>query len=130
MSKSEQTEFVIYRSEVIHPQDHLSNLDILRAAEARNGMLELTGFLSRDHRHFVQFLEGQTEDLTKVMSMTERDPRHHSMKILASGRQDARQFADWDMGFAPVTGDKQQALGCRNATEIRTQLQNAARGGG
>ena len=128
MGESQEIEFLIYRSEAIHPQDHLSNLDILRTAEARNRRLGLTGFLSRDYRHFVQYLEGPRDALRDVLAKIERDPRHHSMVMLAQGTRTDRKFPDWDMGFAPVLGESEAPLGGRSVEDIQTRLAAVACG--
>ena len=61
---------VVYRSEAVFPEGHLSNLDILREALARNSGQGLTGFLMRDRTHFLQVIEGP-------MGPPQRPPERH-----------------------------------------------------
>jgi hypothetical protein len=77
---------------------------LLRQARAYNQAHRLTGLLlyATDTHEFVQVLEGPQDEVQKVYAHIARDARHKHAFVLHEGRQDARMFPDWRMGFAPA----------------------------
>jgi hypothetical protein len=82
------------------PDDEAIVAEILAAARERNRHLGLTGGLIFTQRHFVQYLEGEETSIAEVMASIRRDPRHRDIKLVHSGRCDARRFADWGMAYS------------------------------
>ena len=53
---------------------------------------------------FLQVLEGEADVIHNLyFEHIARDPRHHSLMLLADGPLRRRRFTDWRMGFRPAT---------------------------
>ena len=53
---------------------------------------------------FFQVLEGEEDVVRQVFDKIQRDPRHERIKVLFEGPIEAREFADWRMGFVDLNG--------------------------
>jgi len=60
--------------------------DICAGAHVRNGELDMTGILTVKDGRFAQVIELQERALRRLMASIERDPRHHSVTVIADGR--------------------------------------------
>lgn len=74
------------------------------AANTRNSQLDITGYLFHKGEYFFQYLEGEQETLSKLMSSIKRDPRHCISRIVEIGEIEERSFAAWNMRY--VTPDE------------------------
>jgi hypothetical protein len=101
---------LIYASEASEPLQASGIEDMLRTARAKNRLRDITGLLMFDHRHFLQVLEGDRQQLSDLYTSLVRDPRHRHLLILQCVPIDERQFADWSMGFAPSDSARQRLL--------------------
>jgi hypothetical protein len=77
---------------------------LLRVAAARNQASNITGLLLHREDSFFQVLEGEQESVQQVFLSIQRDPRHHRVQVLFEGPIEAREFADWRMGFVELDG--------------------------
>ncbi|MGI4759338.1 MAG: BLUF domain-containing protein [Janthinobacterium lividum] len=77
---------------------------LLRQARAYNHAHRITGLLlyAADTQEFVQVLEGPQAEVQHLYATIARDPRHKHAFVLHEGREEARMFPDWRMGFAPA----------------------------
>jgi hypothetical protein len=80
--------------------DALANL--LRQARTYNHAHRITGLLlyAADTQEFVQVLEGLQDEVQELYAHIARDARHKHAFVLHEGREEARMFPDWRMGFA------------------------------
>ena len=117
---------VVYRSEAVFPEGHLSNLDILREALARNSGQGLTGFLMRDRTHFLQVIEGPMDRLNALLNDIARDSRHSTMVVLGREVRCTRLFGEWSMGYAEARPDAEPAIAALRAPEAIVLLRRAA----
>jgi len=101
---------LIYLSQPINPFGHISDIDILRAAEARNAALDVTGILLRGPRFFCQALEGTAEQVHHLMDMIRKDPRHSDIREFGAVDVPERRFSGWSMAYAEVGADVHQEL--------------------
>ncbi|SIO27578.1 Sensors of blue-light using FAD [Rhodovulum sp. ES.010] len=90
--------FVLYRSAARKPLDEKTVVDILAQSVRNNPKEGLTGFLHVDRGCFLQYLEGPSGPLTRMVARIQRDRRHKGFMILARGTIDERFFPDWEMG--------------------------------
>ena len=74
------------------------------AALGRNQELDITGLLLHREGSFFQVLEGEEDAVRQVFDKIQRDPRHERIKVLFEGPIEAREFADWRMGFVDLNG--------------------------
>ena len=75
-------------------------------SEARNANTDrdVTGLLLYREGSFYQVLEGSESDVMATFRDIEGDARHKEVRILFNGETDAREFADWKMGFLNLDG--------------------------
>jgi hypothetical protein len=52
---------------------------------------------------FVQILEGDAEHVGALMARITADPRHHDVRVLLEEPLHARRFAEWTMGYEPMS---------------------------
>ena len=74
--------------------------------EVRNANVDrdVTGLLLYREGSFFQVLEGRESAVMATFHDIEGDPRHKEIRILFNGETDAREFADWQMGFLNLDG--------------------------
>ncbi len=65
----------------------------------RNVELDMTGILTVKDGRFAQVIEGQERALRRRMASIERDPRHHSVTVIADGPIEMRRSRDWRMVY-------------------------------
>jgi hypothetical protein len=93
-----------YVSTQTRPMDGKGLLEILKAARRSNEDVEITGLLLHREDSFFQVLEGEEDAVRQVFEKIQRDPRHERVKVLFEGPIEAREFADWRMGFLDLNG--------------------------
>lgn len=71
---------------------------IVATAQAGNRARGITGLLVFGGGIFFQWLEGPRHSVLELMTVIERDPRHHGVVVLDTAEEvRERLFADWDM---------------------------------
>jgi hypothetical protein len=79
-------------------------LQLLSSARAANEARDVTGVLLHREGSFFQVLEGAEEDVRAIFSRVEGDGRHARLEVLFEEPIEAREFADWRMGFVELDG--------------------------
>ena len=77
---------------------------LLSEARNANADRDVTGLLLYREGSFYQVLEGSESAVMATFQEIEGDPRHTEVRILFNGETDAREFADWKMGFLNLDG--------------------------
>lgn len=70
---------------------------ILEAARRNNAARGVTGLLCHHDGSFLQFLEGEEEDVEAVYARIAEDPRHHTLLRVHKETISERLFGDWSM---------------------------------
>ena len=83
---------------------------LLSEARSANADRDITGLLLYREGSFYQVLEGSESAVMATFQEIEGDPRHKEVRILFHGETDAREFADWKMGFLNLDGVDVEAL--------------------
>lgn len=78
--------------------DSLLN-QILSAAQKRNPMDGVTGFLTARDGFFMQLIEGPEEKVRNLFRLIHKDPRHSQVRILGETFSRERIFPNWSMGY-------------------------------
>ena len=91
--------FIVYQSQALIPDDPHEHNRILESCNAKNKMRGVTGFLHREDKWFLQYLEGSKDALETTMAAIRKDPRHKDVRQILAGEVPARRFPDWQMGF-------------------------------
>ena len=77
---------------------------LLSEARKANTDRNVTGLLLYREGSFYQVLEGSEAAVMATFQDIEGDPRHKEVRVLFDGETDAREFADWQMGFLNLDG--------------------------
>lgn len=83
---------------------------ILEVSDRNNADAGLTGVLLYTGSMFVQVLEGESEEIDKVMARVEGDRRHDAVTILSREPITRRAFGDWTMAFREIPKDSAEKL--------------------
>lgn len=83
--------------------------EIQAASIVWNRAHDLTGGLVCVEGIYLQYLEGQEEEIDRVFAMISRDRRHGGLKILERRVVQRRMFADWSMAVLDWN-DKTKAI--------------------
>jgi len=100
---------LIYCSQIVPPLDRAGLDAILVSARRHNDRNGLTGCLYFDGYHFVQALEGGSQDVNETYQRISRDGRHHTITLLSFGAVNTR-IALHAMALAERTGAVELAL--------------------
>jgi hypothetical protein len=90
---------LIYVSSAPHQMSSEELVEILRVSHKNNAPRAITGMLLYKGGNFMQVLEGPEKDVREIFAKIEKDPRHHSIIVLAEEEIEERQFAAWEMAF-------------------------------
>lgn len=73
--------------------------EILEESWRRNSKLGMTGVLVYRDGRYMQYLEGATAELRRLVARIERDTRHRGIQTLSMDQSEERLFLGWQMGF-------------------------------
>lgn len=89
---------VVYCSRASEGVDDIAVSRIVASARRRNAEQDITGLLVFGSDIFFQWLEGPRDNVTRLMTLLEADPRHRDMVTLSQGEEvRERLFPDWGM---------------------------------
>ena len=104
-------ERILYRSEATGSTASLLNVATILAESQRNNDRDgLTGALVAHDNHYVQILEGPSDQLDRLLDRLEGDPRHRRIEVLQRGPVESRSFAAWSMAHARITPELEPML--------------------
>ena len=83
-------------------------------ARIKNQRLDVTGMLLYHQGSFLQVLEGPAAAVDPLLATIGADQRHHKLMLLLRREIEARNFADWKMGFVDVAAQTQALPGFRD----------------
>lgn len=95
---------LIYASQAVHPMSDGELLEILQASRERNSQHNITGKLVYRNGVFLQVIEGEDSDLEPIWTSIKADPRHHNIVEIYYKPILERDFTEWAMGFANISG--------------------------
>jgi len=93
-----------YVSTETSPFSQAQLLALLDDARRVNDERNVTGLLLYREGSFYQVLEGEEAAVRATFKGIEQDPRHTAVRVLFIGQTEAREFADWQMGFLNLDG--------------------------
>jgi hypothetical protein len=86
-----------YYSSATRPPDAASLEAILATARRNNAARGVTGLLCHYDGSFLQFLEGEAQDVEATFAAISRDSRHRGILEVYRGQVAERLFPDWTM---------------------------------
>lgn len=78
---------------------------ILNTAKRCNALHNITGMLMYRKGVFLQFIEGNKEDVITLYNRIKKDPRHKNLSILFTQISQDRIFPYWLMGYREIGAD-------------------------
>jgi hypothetical protein len=75
---------------------------IMRTAEPHNIEAEISGMLCWSGEFFLQCLEGERGEVSRLFSRICGDRRHTSVEIIVAAPTKLRWFSEWGMGFSRI----------------------------
>ncbi len=92
---------VSYCSQALLPIGQAQLDHILSASQRNNQRDDITGLLTFSGEVFVQFLEGPSAAVRRLMDRIQGDPLHRDVIILSEGTGHERVLPEWDMELVP-----------------------------
>lgn len=83
---------------------------ILSQSRRNNMHRNLVGVLYYGNGCFFQCLEGNSDDIDRLLESLRRDPRHRDLEILSREPIDHLSFMDWNMKYVSVDQKVQELL--------------------
>ena len=78
---------------------------ILDSARRNNKGLDITGVLLYTKSRFVQYLEGEYNEIVGLYDKIKEDDRHKNVILVAMSKTEKRLFPSWEMGAKNVGKD-------------------------
>lgn len=88
---------LIYVSKAVDPQTFALTDSILRKAHDWNTQNDITGVLCEGQGVFLQALEGERGDVTRLYARISADPRHKDLELIHCESITKRRYGDWSM---------------------------------
>jgi hypothetical protein len=95
----------LYVSKTSQPMSAEQLLSLLLQCRTNNQACGVTGMLLYSGGTFLQAIEGEEEVIEDLLEKILADPRHDNVQLLSKKTVDARQYADWSMGFEEVSDE-------------------------
>ena len=100
-----------------------STLDEITRISIRNNRKKgITGILLGIESRYLQFLEGDEEEVLQLFERIKQDPRHYELNKWVQGHSDERIFSDWSMASWLLTNEELKSIKALN--EIRQLLKD------
>ena len=84
--------------------------NILSSCEKNNPSLDITGVLVHSNNYFLQFLEGNENEIMGLFNNIKKDSRHSKVLLLNKGKIEKRMFPSWHMGYKDVDNEEMSFL--------------------
>jgi hypothetical protein len=94
---------VLYSSTAAGSFDDDALRTLLEQSRTNNSRAGITGMLLYRGGRFFQVLEGDEADVRALIERIADDPRHTAMRTLFEEPIEHRTFADWTMGYEPIS---------------------------
>jgi Sensors of blue-light using FAD len=88
---------LIYVSKAVDPQTPTLTDSILRKAQAWNTQNDITGVLCEGQGVFLQALEGERGQVTRLYARIAADPRHKNLELIHCESINERRYGEWSM---------------------------------
>ena len=95
---------LLYCSSAVQSMSDGDLTELVAVSRAHNAAVGITGMLLYLDGNFIQVLEGNRAEVTRLYGKIQSDPRHLGIMTLVQGDVTKRAFADWSMGFRCFSG--------------------------
>nr|WP_305888625.1 EAL domain-containing protein [Methylomonas sp. SURF-2] len=94
--------FLIYHSQASSELAGDQVPELLEQTRRSNLRRGITGCLLHQDGYFMQYLEGNRQNVLDLLAHIQKDPRHRNLEIIMQGNEYHRVFPEWSMGFREV----------------------------
>ena len=101
---------LVYRSVASSMFDNSQISGLLERARDFNRSCEISGCLLYYKGEFVQYLEGDRQEVLSLFENIKKDIRHKEVCLLSTGQSFNRQFNSWDMAYEDFLGKNDHLL--------------------
>ncbi|OEY72659.1 BLUF domain-containing protein [Salegentibacter salarius] len=98
--------YIAYVSRQSHVITDKALKELLEKARNNNTAITVTGMLIYFQGTFIQYIEGEEENVDWLYSKIAKDKRHQNITELDSGFSKERAFSDWSMAFKKLQKDE------------------------
>lgn len=77
--------------------------NILESCQRNNPKRAVTGILMHSDSRFIQYIEGEKDDLTELYELIEKDSRHGGVNLRNREPITERVFPSWEMGYKDLS---------------------------
>lgn len=102
--------FLLYSSSAVRPFDDEQLRHLLEISSKNNAAVNVSGMLLYHEGNFLQYIEGEKDDVTSLYARIEGDERHHGLFLLDSGELEQRALPAWTMGYVRLDAAQQALL--------------------
>ena len=88
--------------------------DILKTSRKRNKAIGVTGCLVFHNFSFVQIIEGKKSHIQSLFEDIRQDKRHCEVTLLWEGKNNGRNFSDWNMAYFTESKERSGSGEMRN----------------
>jgi len=90
---------IVYTSELAERSENIDKIltDIVTVSKINNQQRAITGLLFYHNERFLQFIEGEKNELELLMQTLAKDPRHKNIERIIDEYIPLRGFSNWSM---------------------------------
>ncbi len=99
--------------------------NILNSCKRNNSQNMITGVLLHSNSRFIQYLEGQKDDIRALFDLIKDDPRHTSVSERNFESIKERVFPTWEMGYKDLGRMQFNTNALKEEKEIFNNIINA-----
>lgn len=103
--------YLLYASSAVRPFEAIELDSLLQVSRRNNDAVNVSGMLLHHGGSFLQYLEGNEQDVSGVFERISKDPRHHGVFVLDKGRIAERALPSWSMGYKHLAPEQQEQVG-------------------
>nr|WP_305891778.1 EAL domain-containing protein [Methylomonas sp. WSC-6] len=94
--------FLLYTSQAASGLDQNHIAALLEQTRSANRGRGITGCLLHQDGYFMQYLEGDRQNVLALLEKIQQDPRHCNFNVILQGSEYHRVFPEWSMGFREI----------------------------
>ena len=94
---------LIYVSKAVDPQSLTLSDSILRKSHTWNTENDITGVLCEGQGMFLQALEGERGEVTRLYARIAADPRHNDLELIHCESITERRYGKWSMAHVDLS---------------------------
>lgn len=94
--------FLLYTSQATGKLEKNHIAALLEKTRLANCGRGITGCLLHQDGYFMQYLEGDKQNVLALLERIQQDPRHCNFNVITQGSEYHRVFPEWSMGFREI----------------------------